>query len=152
MAARYTVRTGSTALTAASTKSLILVAPGAKGLVPTQFSFSADGSAAAAGIGLELYRVTTLGSPAGTTGTVVKAVEGAGAALATALTILTTEPTTVEVIYDWFVTPFGGLYHLQLPLGREVQAAASGARFGLRYTTPSGVSPNSRTWIELEEG
>ena len=147
--ARYTMRTGSVALTAASTKSLILLNPVSSEVTLTEFAVSFDGSVAAASVGLEIYRVTTLGSPAGTTGTVVQTFQGLPAAATTGLTALTTEPTTVEVMKEWFLTPFGGTLHIQSPLGREVINTTS--RLGLRYITPTGVSPNARAFFEWEE-
>ena len=147
--ARFTMRTGSVALTAASTKSLILLNPGSREVTLTEFAVSFDGSAAAASVGLEIYRVLTLGSPAGTTGTAVLTSQGLPVALSSGLTALTTEPTTVEVMKEWFLTPFGGTLHIQSPLGREVINTTS--RLGLRYITPTGVSPNARAFFEWEE-
>lgn len=147
--ARFTMRTGSSPLTAASTKSLILLNPGSREITLTEFAVSFDGSAAAASIGLEIYRVTTVGSPAGTTGVAVSSFQGMPVALASGLVNLTTEPTTVEVMKEWFLTPFGGTLHIQSPLGREVINTTS--RLGLRYVTPTGVSPNARAFFEWEE-
>lgn len=150
MTARFSVRTGSVATTAAATKSLILLNPAGNELVLVQIAVSFDASTAAAGIGIELFRTTTLGSPAGTTGTIVKWNPASQAADTTALTALTTEPTAVEVMPEWFVSNTAGL-DLQYPLGREPVGATAGARLGIRYITASGVSPNVRAYMVWEE-
>jgi len=144
----YSVKTGSVATTANATKSLWLVNPVTNRFVVAEISVSFDGSSAAAGIGIELYRTTTLGSPTGTSTTPVKVTDpNSAAADATSLTTLTAEPTAVEILAEWFVSPFGGLLDVQYPLGREPGVAAAGARIGLRYVTPASVSPNARSYV-----
>lgn len=139
-------------MTAASTKSVILANPTTDGLRLTRVGFSVDGSAAAAGIGVELYRVTTIGSPAGTTATLVKYSDpNSSASGVTGLVNLSAEPTAVEVLEDWFISPFSGLLVIDDPLGREPGAAAAGARIGLRYVSPAAVSPNYRAYFLYEE-
>lgn len=149
----YAVKTGSAAMTAASTKSVWLINPASDFFLIAQLSFSMDASAAAAGVGLELYRVTTIGTPAGTAYTPVKVNRqgDAAAATTTALITLTTEPTAVEILAEWFLQPFGGVIDLEYPLGREPLAAAAGNRIGLRYITPAAVSPNSRSYVWFDE-
>lgn len=151
--ALYGTRTGSVALTASSTKSLWLLNPVSDLFMIAQFGISFDASAASAGVGIELYRVTTIGTPAGTTATVTKInrVSDTGTATTTGLTALTTEPTAVEVLADWFVQPFGGLFDVQYPLQREPIAAAAGQRLGLRYVTPAAVTPNCRAYVWFDE-
>lgn len=151
MPALYSMRTGSFTTTAAATKSLILLNPVTNKFALVQFGVSFNASTAAAGIGIELVRVTTLGSPAGTTGTVVKVGHPSDqSASTTGLVQLTTEPTTYEVLQDWFVSNTAGI-DIQFPLGREPMAAAAGSRLGLRYTTASGVSPDCRAYMTWEE-
>jgi len=152
----YVVRTGAWALTANATKSLLLIPPGANSwFTATEVAVSIDDSAPKAGVGIELYAVTTLGSPAGTTFTPVLTRRGGGnvAQTGAALTQLTAEPTTVEVLKDWYVQPFGGLMVIQNPLGREPQSASGTTlRFGLRYVNPTGGSTaNIRAYLEFED-
>lgn len=151
--ALYGTRTGSVALTASATKSLWLLNPATDFFVLAQFSVALDAAAAAAGVGIELYRTTTLGSPAGTTATFPKVnrIGDAAAPTTTGLVNLTTEPTAVEVLADWFLQPFGGLLDMQYPLQREPLAAAAGQRIGLRYTTPASVTPNCRAYVWFDE-
>jgi len=149
----YSVKTGSVALTASSTKSLWLLNPVSDFFLVAEVSASMDASATAAGVGFELYRTTTVGTPAGSSYTPVKVNRqgDAAAATTTALTALTTEPTAVEIICEWFLQPFGGLIVLQYPLGREPMGAAAGNRVGLRYITPAGVTPNCRSYAYFDE-
>jgi hypothetical protein len=151
-ASRYSVKTGAVALSASATKSLILLNPVTYPTDLYELGISFDGSAAATGVAVELYRVTTIGSPAGTTGTVVKVEPGsAPTTAATALTALSAEPTTVEVLQEWYVTPFGGLFVVQFPLGREPRGIATDKRLGIRAITPTGVTPNCRAYFVWEE-
>lgn len=150
----YSTRTGSVALTASSTKSLWLLNPVTDFFLIAQLAVSFDASAASAGVGIELYRTTTLGTPAGTTATFVKVnrVGDTAAPTTTGLTALTTEPTAVEILADWFIQPFGGLFDVQYPLQREPLAAAAGQRIGLRYVTPAiATPPNCRAYVWLDE-
>ncbi len=148
---RFSISTGSVALTAAATKSLILLNPAVSEVVITELWIGFDGSAAASGIGVQLYRVTTIGTPAGTTATIVKENPNSSATQSSGLTALTAEPTAVEVMRDIFIPPNGGAVIVQFPLGREPTGAAAGQRIGLRYITPAAVSPNARATIVWEE-
>lgn len=149
----YGIRTGSTALAAGSTKSLWLANPATDGFVPTRVGISMDASASSQGVGFELYRTTTLGTPAGTTATIVKYGDpNSAAATTTGLTVLTAEPTAVEVLEEWFIQPFGGLLVIDNPLGSEPGAVGGGQRIGLRYITPASVTPNCRSYILFKEG
>lgn len=140
----YTVTTGKVTLTAAATKSLWLLNPVTNPIRIAEIAVSFDGSTSAQGIQVDLYRVVTIGSAAGATGTVsVYTDDNTPAATTTALTALTTEPTTVTVLKQWMISPFGGLLIQQEVLDRELGAKSAGARIGLRYTTASGVSPNA---------
>lgn len=153
---RYTVRTGSVALVANTTKSVFLIPPGAAGKFNiVELSIAHEASASALPVAWELYEVTTLGSPAGTNFTPVKVnrENAATAQTGTCLINLSTEVTAVEVIKDWTLQPFGGLLVMQYPLGREVQSqVATTKRIGLRYVNPaSGTTTNYRVYVEFEE-
>ncbi|MEU6513632.1 hypothetical protein [Streptomyces sp. NPDC046978] len=148
----YSVTTAKITLTASATKSLILIAPGSPGLRLSELSVSFDGSTSAQGVQIDLYRVATLGSPAGTSSTPAKLTdENLASASASALTALTTEPTSVTILRSWMVAPYGGLFGMQEVLDREVGAASSGARLGLRYTTAAGVTPGGVAYMSFVE-
>lgn len=149
----YVVSCASTALTASNTQSLVLINPATIAFKVTEMSVSFDGAAAATAAEVQLYRTVTLGTPAGsgpTSGT-KSSNPGATTAQSTALTALTTEPTSVEILRRWFVSPASGLLLLQFPLGREPAAAGTGSQIGMRVITPSGVTPHAVGYLEFEE-
>lgn len=148
--ALYTITTGKLTLTAAATKSLILVNPASPSFKLRCKVCSLDASAAAAGVQFDVYRTNTLGSPAGTSTTPALTDPGDVAALSTALTALTVEPTSVIVLSSFYLQPLGGLYPDWQPYGAEIKAAGGGARIGLRCTTASGVTPDvlAEFWID----
>jgi hypothetical protein len=149
----YSIQTGSVALSAAATKSMWLANPATDGFVPAEIGVSFDSSAAATAPRVDLYRTTTLGSPAGTSATIVKFNDpNSASATTTGLTALSAEPTAVEVLATWFVQPAGGLFVLQYPLGREPGAVAAGQRIGLRVVTATGVTPNCVSYLLFQEG
>jgi hypothetical protein len=153
MGRTYVIPAAATTLSStAGAHSLILLNP-VNTLIISEVGISFNASAPTAGVEFDLYRTTTVGSPAGTTTTPVRAnCQPDQAATTTALTVLTTEPTAVELIRPWYLQPFGGPYVFQYPLGREPDATgALTQRLGLRYTTVSGVTPSCLTYIEIEE-
>jgi len=90
----YTVRaTG--ALVAATTKSAFFLSPASTNIFTvTEIGFSIDSSTAAKGVGVELYGITSLGTPVGTAFTPVLVKRSTGLAAATGAKVnLTTEPT-----------------------------------------------------------
>lgn len=148
----YVVSCASTALSASTTLSLVLINPATISYKITELSVSFDGAAAAAAVEVQLYRTVTIGSAAGSGTTPIKVGNpGSTTAQSTALTVLTTEPTTVEVLRRWFVSPASGLLLLQHPLGREPGAAGTGQEIGLRVITPAGVTPHAVGYLEFEE-
>lgn len=149
----YSIQTGSVALSASATKSLWLANPATDAFCPVEVGISFDASASSTALRVDLYRVTTIGSAAGTTATIVKYNDpNSAAATTTGLTALTTEPTAVEILASWFIQPFGGLFVLQYPMGREPGAVAAGQRLGIRAVTPASVSPNCVSYINFLEG
>ena len=150
--ADFVITTGIVALTAASTKSLILLNPVTNPTTIFGLDVSFDSNVATLGIKIDLYIVTTIGTPAGTAAVVNKMSADSGATATTAgLTALTAEPTAVTVLCSWYEQPFGGWYPTQLPLGREFKMAAAGARWGVRYTTATSVAPNCILNCYIEE-
>lgn len=153
MPSLYGIESTATALSASATKSLILVDAGTNELELTEFGVGFDAEADVAAVRVELYRVTTIGSPTGTSTTPKKVKEASGAADATSLTNLTAEPSAVEIIRGpWYVRPDGGELVIQNPLGdEETQRTATDGRIGLRVITPSGVTPNAVAYFRIRE-
>lgn len=147
----YSLQTGSVALSASATKSMWLLEPGSDPVTVCEFGISFDASAVSTAIRVDLYRATTFGSPAGTSGTLNAWMDKAlPSATTAALTALTAEPTTVAIFASWFVQPFGGNLVVQYPLMRE--PGDSSFSIGLRCVTPSGVTPNCVSYVMLDEG
>lgn len=98
---------------------------------------------------VELIRQTTAGTSSALT--LVKANEADPAANATALQTFTAEPTAGDVLASVYLSPAGGIFSYQYPLGDEPVVAASG-RVGIRVTTVSGTgTPNVAAWLKFEE-
>lgn len=150
--ALFVVPIVATALTAEKTKSLILLEPGAAVEVKLrQLDISLGAAAVSEEVQIDIYRVETIGTPAGTGPTAPQlANEMGSAAQSKALTILTTEPTAVKVLASYMVQPLGGLFSMPLPYGSEIIAKPGGARLGVRYVTPAGVAPKclANLWFE----
>jgi hypothetical protein len=151
MGAQFSTTAGAVTLTASATKSLILLNPVTNRAVITEISISLNGSAAGTAVEFDLYRVVTIGSAAGTTGTQNALDPATQVATTTSLTSLTTEPTTVVVLDSWDVQELGGLIVIQYPLGREPVLAAAGARVGIRYVTAASTTPSCVSTIWFEE-
>lgn len=149
----YHIPSSAVALSSAATKSLFLVDAGTNEYRLIEFGVGFDAEADVAAVRCELYRVTTLGSPAGTSTTPLRIEEASGAADATSLTNLTTEPTAVEIIGGpWYVRPDGGQLVIQYPLGDEPQQrTATDGRIGLRVVTATNVTPNAVSYARIRE-
>ncbi|MHB1950242.1 MAG: hypothetical protein ACYCQK_02055 [Acidiferrobacteraceae bacterium] len=143
--ATYTLTSGKVTLTAAATKTLLLYNPNVARAILRDFTISLDASTAAAGVQFDLYRVSTLGTPAGTAATSNLTDEQDSADPNTGhLIALTTEPTSVSVIDSVFLQPLGGAIKDWQPFGVELlKTKIAGARIGIRYTTASGVTPDA---------
>lgn len=148
---QFSTTCGAVTVTAASTKSLILLNPVTNRAVITLISMGANGSAAGTALQMDLYRVVTIGSAAGSTGTQNAIDPNSQAATTTSLTSLTTEPTTVSVLDSWQLQELGGEIWCPYPLGREPVLAAAGARVGLRYTSAAATTPTVVATIWFEE-
>lgn len=154
--ALFSVSSGIVALSASTTKHLWLLnspATTGKPLKPTKLHLGFDGSSALPSIRWQLYRVTTLGSPAGTTGTIVKYSDptNPNTPPTTALVALTTGPTAIEVLEENYLTPFGGTLIMDFPDGKEPFGIASGQRMGFCVVVPAGVTCNTISSVVFNE-
>jgi hypothetical protein len=151
----FDVPTGPIALTASTTKHLWLLASPAttgKPIKLTKFHLGFDGASAVPSIRWQIYRVTTIGTPVGTTATPVKYGDsGLLAALTTALTNLSTPPTAYEVLEENYLTPFGGTLIMDFPDGKEPHTAANGQRLGCALIIPAGVACNTLSTVVFNE-
>lgn len=150
----YAVKQGGLSHPAATTKSHWLLNPVSRPIKIVELSVSFDSAVSGASFAVELYRVTTIGSAAGSAYTPVKVNGGAdvAAALTTSLIALGTEATAVETLCEWMIQPFGGLIDIQYPQGREPFTATAGQRLGMRTSTPAGSTTcNSRAYVWFDE-
>jgi hypothetical protein len=98
---------------------------------------------------VELIRQTTAGTSSSLT--LVKHDEASVAATGTALQTFTAEPTAGDVLASVYLSPAGGIYSYQFPLGDEPVVAVSG-RLGIRVTTVAGSgTPNVAAWLKFSE-
>lgn len=147
--ATFTARDTAVALVAGTTKTIVQVVPGTNTPVRVvEIGVSFNGvTTTDVPVLVQLLRQTTAGTSSALT--FVADQESSGkSVVATGLKTFTAEPTTGNILRDWYVTPIGGLFVLQFPLGREIDALTS--RIGLRCNAPtSAVSVNA--YISFEE-
>jgi hypothetical protein len=98
---------------------------------------------------VELIRQTTAGTSSALT--LVQDDEASAAPIATALQAFTVEPTAGAVLRKKYLSPAGGIYSYQWPLGDEPSIDVSG-RLGIRLTTVAGSgTPNCCAELTFEE-
>lgn len=141
-------------LSASTTKTIIYVNPAVVDITINEVGLSFDSPSAATAVEVDLYRTTNATGAAGSSFTPVKTTKpgsGGTAAQSTALIDLTVEPTAVEVLRTWFVSPASGLMVLQFPLGKEPISLGGGQPIGLRVITPAGVTPHVLAYLDFSE-
>lgn len=147
----HIVRSAPTVLVASTVRTQVMVIAGAaKRLKVKEWGISFnDTDASHAPILVELYRATT----AGTNAAAVVAVNDPGedAMVATGFqTFSGTEPTGTEAFFTGYVTPAGGLFVMQYPLGDEPKLAVS-TRVAIRVTPGASTTCNAVGYIKFEE-
>jgi hypothetical protein len=137
-------------MTASATTTVVQVAAGAKPLRVIEVGFSFDGvDATKTPVHCRIVRQTTTGTASALT--LIKENEGSEAALATATSIFTAEPTNGDILRSWYVSPAGGLWVIQFPLGREPVVAAATGRIAVQIVTGAGVTANTSVYLTFEE-
>jgi len=146
--ALYTARDSAVALSASTTKTIVqVVASSSKPVRIVEIGVSFDGtSGSATPVAVDLLRQTTAGTSSSLT--FVYENPQTETAIATALKTFTAEPTAGDILRSWYVTPAGGLFVMQFPLGREPVVGVSG-RIGIRCNAPATV--NTTAYITFEE-
>lgn len=156
MAAGYCVKTGNTitALVAATAKTLVNLISGAgDSPIVAELGISFDGvTASAIPVTVDIGYSTQAG--AGTPGASPTPVliRGRGTTTITSGIDYTAEPTALTGVKHWLITPNGGLFVMQSPLGREPQPDLSGGTnkgLFLRANAPANV--NARAYLEFED-
>lgn len=151
-AAGYSVVTGGkVALSAATAKTVLGVKAHANsGLQCKGFAVSFDGQAAAEPVLIELCYATFATNSPGTNSTSVTPAQKYGRALTagfTAAKTWTAEPTALTVIDEFSVTPNGGTYAYQYPLGMEPDTALAEGLV-IRCTAPATANVRARMDVE----
>lgn len=150
MAQHIALVSGVPAASAAAKTLLQVIASSTKRLQVKSFEVSFDGvDSTKTPILVQLIRQTTAGTASSLT--LVKNDEASEAIIATAQQTFTVEPTSGDVLAVTELSPAGGIYSYQFPLGDEPVVAESG-RIGLRVTTVAGSGmPNCAAWLKFLE-
>lgn len=149
MAEVYAVTTGiatPVALVAATAKTVAAIISGSVTGRLVQAAVSFDAAAAAAGIKVELVRFTTDGTGTAATPSRYNGEAQNRAAVMTAKTNYSAEPTTPTVVEVFYVPNTAGMFW-QLPLGRELYLPTSIVT-GLRVTSAAVVNCSANLLFE----
>lgn len=146
MAVQYVITTGSTALTAATAKTMVEVTSTAN--VPPEWvavDITFNGvTSTAVPVTVDFCTYTATGT--GTTYTPKRFGQALGVAQSTTKINDTVEPTVPVVLFSWFVPPTSGISY-QWPLGRELFQPTS-TIMGIRLTAPAAVNAIINLTIE----
>lgn len=144
----YTARDSAVALSAGANKTLVQILAGsAKPLRIVEVGVSFDGvTGTAVPVTVDLMRQTTSGTASALT--IVQENPQTEAPAATARNAFSAEPTAGDILRTWYVTPAGGLWVMQFPLGREPVVGVSG-RIALRVNAPATV--NAAGYLTFDE-
>lgn len=147
MAVQYVISTGSTALVAATPKTLIELTSTAN--VPPEW-ISCDitfNGVSASAVPVTVDFCTYAATGTGTAYVPKKFGQAVGVAATTVKINDTVEPTTPTVLFSWFIPPTSGVMY-QWPLGRELFQPVSTIQ-GIRLTAPAAV--NAIVTLTIEE-
>lgn len=136
---KFAVNVRREALGAATAETILqVVASANRGLSVVRWGVGFNGVAATdAPVQVDLLRVTSAGSSAAFTP--LKTDPYSDAAMATARTAHTAEPTYGDVLESFEVSPYGGLLIMQYALDERIVAASNG-RIAIRCMAPAAVA------------
>lgn len=144
---QFTINVDSEALTTAAETLLQVVAASNKGLSIVRWGISFNGTSASdVPVKVDLVRVTSAGTSSAFTP--LKMDPSSDAALATARTSHTAEPTIGDVLERYLVTPYSGLLVMQYAFDERIKVAANG-RLGIRCT--AGAAVNATAFLVFDE-
>jgi asparagine N-glycosylation enzyme membrane subunit Stt3 len=155
MSVAYVIRTTTnvTLAAAGTAKTLVnLIAGSNITAIPTALHVSINGTDIAKEPFLIEICSSTQGAAGTSTGATPTQVRGKTRTVQSSGAIAyTAEPTTITVLYPHLLSPAGGHFSWQYPLGREPEVNAAG--FLIRATVPSGTTGTftAQAWIEFEE-
>lgn len=139
----YNVSSGTQALVASTTKTILQIASPATSRVKLNFlSVSFDGAASATPVKVTLLRQTSAGTGSSAATPAPLDIDGI-AATSTCIKGCATEPASGTELYSWYVTPNGSGFALSFPPGEEPLIDDSGGtqpRLGLSINAPAAVN------------
>lgn len=140
------------AITGGTTRTILQVLAGTQPLRIKEVGVSFNGvDAAKIPLQVDFLRQTTAPAASTTVGALVENQEIGQAALASAVYAATsTEPTAGDVLRTWYITPAGGLWVMQFPLGDEPVVAPAG-RIGIRVIPDAAATQGSFAYIVFDE-
>jgi hypothetical protein len=150
MAQIYSGVTPAVALAAATAKTCAAITGGAGDSVTLiEMAVSFDGvTASAVPVTVELCDFTVATSGTRTTGSPTQTRGQRVAVTSAFFHTYTVEPTVLTVLYRWYISPNGGLFHLQFPLGREPDLVVAKG-MAIRCTAPATVNTTvTMVWEE----
>src|SRR4051812_6455490 len=147
--ATFTARDSAVALVAATAKTIVQVVPGTNTPIRVvEIGVSFNGiTTTDVPVTVDLLRQTTAGTSSSLT-LVADQEQNTKTAVATALKTFTAEPTAGNVLRTWYVTPIAGLFVIQFPLGREIDALTN--RIAIRCNAPT-TAVSVSAYISFEE-
>lgn len=140
------------ALVASTRRTLLQILAGSQPLRIKEIGISFnDTNAALAPILVDVARQTDAGTASVTTGIIYESQESGVATLASARAgFSSTEPTTTDEIRSWYVTPAGGLFVMQFPLGDEPVVGNAG-RLAISVLPGAGTTCSAAAYIVFDE-
>lgn len=141
MADVYTVSSGSNAVASGVAETVLQLVGGTKRLRVSYVSVSFDGAASGVPALVTVTRQTTAGTSSAAT--IVPIDADSPACIATAVKTFTVEPTDGATLYEWYVTPNGGLFQVNFAPGEEIVVDTSGGtepRLGIVVNVPTACN------------
>lgn len=148
---QHVARISAVAAASAAAKTLVQVATtSTKRILVKSWEVSFDGADSTKTPCLvELLRQTTAGTASALTP--VKNDQGSETVISSAQQTFTVEPTAGDILHSVYLSPAGGIFSYQFPLGDEPVVGVSGW-IGVRVTTVAGSgTPNCSAFIKFLE-
>lgn len=141
MADVYTVSSGSNPVASGVAETVLQLVGGTQRVRVNYLSVSFDGAASATPALVTVTRQTTAGTSSAAT--IVPVDADSPACIATALKTFTAEPSDGVDLYQWYVTPNGGLFQVSFAPGEEIVVDTSGGtqpRLGIVVNVPTACN------------
>ena len=145
------VATRSVALVASETRTILQLLAGTQPLRIKEIGASFNGvDASLTPVKIDLMRQADAGTSTNSNIVPLEQAQIGPESLTRYKTAYTSEPTDGDIIRSWYVTPAGGLFVMQFPLGDEPVVGSAG-RIAIRCTTGSGTTSTVSAYIVFDE-